>query len=487
MRRTGVKLLLGCVIAAAFFQATAPARLQTEIDRLNADDDLKHGVWSLCVLAIDSGNMLAANNPDISVMPASTQKTITTGAALGLLGPDFRYETKIEYDGTFDASTGTIKGNLYIRGCGDPTLGSNYFRKDSVSSFDSIPYWLKQKGVKYITGNVIGDETCFEWNPVPDGWQWGDLGQYYGASTSGLAYRDNRVTLFFNSTKPDSVTLDRVVPYPAGMTYQSAVKADGKKDEAIVYSMPFGNFCRIEGSIPPQKKDYEVEASNPDPAFQCASDCWNALVKNNIGVGKDAVTLRKLQQTAKWKPSKTTALFSIFSPKLSDIVKQTNIHSDNTYAEQLLRTLGLLKGKSGSTDDGIEVVTNYWKSQGVNLDGLHMTDGSGLSRSNLVTTFIEASILQKITKMPWRDAFEKSLPVAGKNGSMASLCKGTAAENNLHAKTGYINRVRSYAGYVKTKSGKQLCFSLIANNYTCGPGEMKKKLEKIMIALAELP
>jgi D-alanyl-D-alanine carboxypeptidase/D-alanyl-D-alanine-endopeptidase (penicillin-binding protein 4) len=146
----------------------------------------------------------------------------------------------------------------------------------------------------------------------------------------------------------------------------------------------------------------------------------------------------------------------------------------------------MLKGEGGTEEAGIEVVKNYWKSLGVNLDGLNMTDGCGLSRSNGITTLIQATVLQKISKQKWYPDFLKSLPVAGKSGSMTSLCKGTLAEDNLQAKTGYINRARGYAGYVKTKSGKLLCFSLLANNYTCTPTEMKKKLERILVAMAEI-
>ena len=146
----------------------------------------------------------------------------------------------------------------------------------------------------------------------------------------------------------------------------------------------------------------------------------------------------------------------------------------------------MLKGSGGTTEAGIEVVKNYWKSLGVNLDGLNMTDGSGLSRSNGITTLIQTNILQKASKQKWYPYFLKSLPVAGKSGSMSNLCKGTLAENNLQAKTGYINRARGYAGYVKTKSGKLLCFSLLANNYSCSATEMKKRLERLLVAMGNL-
>lgn len=490
MRHTNIKIVFAALAAALLIQATVPLRLQTEMDKLNADDALKHGAWGFCVMTADSGTIIASNNPDLSVIPASTMKILTTGAALGLLGPDFQYETTLEYDGTFDSIHHVLHGNLYIRGSGDPSFCSDYFlsKTDTVNaSLKQFSKALSQMGIRSIDGDVIGDASCFSENPVPDGWQWGDLGQYYGAGTSGLCYKNNRVTLYFNSTKGDSCTLERIDPQPQNVVYRSYVKADGKKDEAYVYGAPFGNLCYIYGSIPAQKKAYEVDASNPDPALQCATDFLVEMQRAGFTISGKASTVRLMQLEGKQPSVQRTAISKISSPALSEIVKQTNIHSDNTFAEQLCRTLGLLKGEGGTTEAGTDVIKNYWSSLGVNLDGLNMTDGSGLSRSNLVTTFIEASVLQKISTMQWFPYFDQSLPVAGKSGSMTSLCKGTAAENNMHAKTGYINRARGYAGYVKTKSGRLLCFSLLANNYTCTAIEMKKKLEKILVAMAELP
>lgn len=488
MKHTRSKIGIAILFALLLIRATVPPVLQTEIDKLNKDESLKHGVWSFCLMTADSGKIIASNNPQLSMIPASTMKILTTGAALGLLGENYRYETKIEYDGIYDSINGIIKGNVFIHGSGDPSLGSKHFRNTkSPSEFENIPKRLKEKGIKTIEGNIIGDASCFSENPIPDGWTWSDIGQYYGAGSCGLSYQDNSVTIHFNSTKGDSCIIDSVVPKPDEVTYRSFVTADGKKDEAFVYGSPLGNVYDVYGSIPPQKNDYEVDASNPDPALQCARDLKKNLSIAGISVSGNATTVRKLNLEKKTVSAKRKKLISILSPLLSEIVYFTNVKSDNTYAEQLLRTIGLVKGNEGTTEAGIIAVKNYWQSLGVNLEGLNMTDGSGLSRSNLLTTEIHANILQKISQQKWYSAFDKSLPIAGKNGSMAGLCKGTASENNLHAKTGYINRARGYAGYVKTKSGKLLCFSLLANNYTCTPTEMKKKLEKILIAMGELP
>lgn len=478
-------IFLIVVLAVITFSAGNPSRLQIEINSLNADDALIHGTWGLSVIELDSGSLVASNLPDKSLIPASTMKILTTGAAMGLLGKDYRYTTFIEYDGVYDSINGIIHGNLFIRGTGDPSLCSSHFPVDSVNGFASLPKRLKKMGIKIIEGNIYGDKTFFSDNPIPDGWNWGDLGQYYGAGTSGLDYKDNKVTLYFNSMKGDSGRLVKVFPQPKGIKYVSYVTADGRKDEAYVYGTLNSSTYMVTGSIPPGKKDYEVEASNPDPALTCAEDIFNGCFTQGIIIGGTAKTWSRNDQRNA-KPFVRKALTSYTSVPLSQIIEVTNTKSDNVYAEQLLRTLGALKGVDGTTDAGTVVVKNYWASQGIDVSGMYVMDGSGLSRSNLVTTRQQAMILYKISKMPWFAEFDASLPVAGKEGSMSSLCKGTCAESNMRAKTGYINRARGYAGYVKTKSGKTVCFSILANNYTCSPTEMKKKLEKVLVAIAEM-
>jgi D-alanyl-D-alanine carboxypeptidase/D-alanyl-D-alanine-endopeptidase (penicillin-binding protein 4) len=481
------KFFFFVLLAGFFLSGISPVGIQKEIDKLNADTVLAHGDWGFCVMTADSGKLIVSHNMQKSLIPASTLKTLTTGAALGLLGPDFKYETKIEYDGIYDSINGVIKGNVYLTGSGDPSFNSGRFphRGDTITLFQSLPFRLSFKGIKKIEGNIIADASCFSDNPVPDGWTWSDIGQYYGAGTSGLTYSDNSVSLYFDSSKSDSCILTSTAPVLENVIYRSDVMADGKKDEALVYGAPYGNTYYVHGSIPPGKKDFEVRASHPDPAYQCAKDFYE-LCSKIISVSGKPTTVRRMQLANEKIISKRKTLSVIYSPPLSEIVAKTNLHSDNLYAEQLLRTLGLLKGKGGTTEDGIMVVKLYWRSLGIHLEGLYMTDGSGLSRSNGITTLIQTQILQKASKQKWFSHYLKSLPVAGRSGSMSSLCKGTLAENNLQAKTGYINRARGYAGYVKSKSGKLLCFSLLANNYTCTATEMKKRLEKILVAMGNL-
>lgn len=488
MKRLRINLLLLLPLLLCF--SAPPSRLQQEIDRLNADPDLAAGSWGLCVLTTDSGRVIAANEADHSLVPASTLKVLTTGAALQLLGPDYRYETTLEYEGRFDSLSGELSGDLYIRGSGDPTLDSRHFRKEGDST--QLQRWaaaLRKRGIKRITGGIVADDLAFGENPVPDGWTWGDLGQYYGAPASALCYRDNSYSLFF-TTRGDTATLTHTTPAPEGVQLVNRVKAGGSKDEAYVYGAPFGTVQFITGRVPKAQTNYEVEAALPDPALQCAADFSRELKAQGITVKEAATTLLfRNRTTDAATPQPRKQLLSTRSPRLADIVYWTNLKSNNVYAEQLLRTLGRLKGKSGSTVDGVAVVTNFWQPKGMSTNGFFMTDGSGLSRSNAITPRQQATVLRLLSTFPKKEeeAFQRSLPVAGKSGSLANLCKGTVAENNVKAKSGYITRARGYCGYVNTRSGKRLCFSLLANNYTCTATEMKKKLERVLVALAELP
>lgn len=464
------------------FFAPPAAKLQTEINALNTDADLSTGSWTLCAITADSGNVLADVNAAKVHTPASTLKIFTTAAAISILGANYRYETVLEYTGTFDTVSGTINGSLYITGSGDPTLDSKHFRKDGDST--QLQRWaaaLYKKGVRQITGAVVANVSAFGDNPLPDGWTWGDMGQYYGAPSSALCWHDNSYSLFFTSTA-STVSLTHTIPVPDGLNILCDLKTGGTKDDAYVYGAPYGNLHSIRGRIPANTKDFEVEAALPNPALQCAVEFTRTLQTQGIQVAGTPYLINRVQNEDR------TKILTTFSPYLNEIVNRTNLKSDNLYAEQLLRTISYIKTKKGSTEDGAAQVVQFWKQQGVDTKGMFMTDGSGLSRSNAVTAMQQAQALRIISRWPKKqyDAFRNSLPVAGKSGSLASLCKGSAAENNLAAKSGYITRARGYAGYVTTRSGKLVCFSLLANNYTCTATEMKKKLERVMIALAEL-
>ncbi|MCD6017628.1 MAG: D-alanyl-D-alanine carboxypeptidase/D-alanyl-D-alanine-endopeptidase [Bacteroidetes bacterium] len=476
-------LLLG--ITSLFSQTS----LKSVLEFYRKDKDLQHATYSFCVQDAETGKTIKEFNSEIALVPASTMKIMTTSAALGILGKEYTYKTNFYYFTKIDSLTGATNTHLLIKGSGDPSFNSSYFFESDSSFINALVRKLKTKGLKKITGSLIADASCFD-NSIPSTWIWGDIGNYFGAGANGLSYHDNKFSLFYNSGAVGATAqVESISPayFSKKISLQSNVISTGTEDDAFVFGDPNGYTRKVTGSIPPNKKHYEVEAEMPEPALFFLDQLQGELKKNNLA--ENGIQLMSMEsKPVKYATNPEQLVYSYVSPKLEKIVYYTNVKSNNHYAESLLKTIGAVKsGKQGTTENGIKAIENYWKERGVDLSGLHMADGSGLSRANTITTKIQATVLSKI----YRDSllypfFNPCLPVAGKNGSMTSLCKGTFAENNLRAKTGYINRARGYCGYVKTKDGKELAFSVLFNNYDCSPKEMKLKIEKFLVALVDL-
>lgn len=495
----------------------AQSSLKSQISALQSDTDLAHATWSFCVKDIKKDSVIAEYNSNASLVPASTMKIITTASALAILGPMYKYETHLEYDGKLDSAKGILQGNLYIKGSGDPTLGSQTFKKKS----DTVPLtdlWAKiiaEKGIKKIDGAIIADATAFEDEIVPYSWIWGDMGNYYGAGACGLNFADNKFSLYFNSgsKKGDSTFITKISPEIPGMKIFNQAITKGYSDNAYIYGSPYSLVRYVKGTIPANKKDYEVEGSAPDPPLHCAQALDSSLRKSGIPITKKPTTIRNYlppadeyittadsvaqpvnQLTKSLISQKRQRLHTHTSHTLEKIVYETNLQSNNLFAEALLKTIALKKTKFGEDQAGIDIIYNYWKQKlalskvegGIDLKGFYMADGCGLSRFNAISTKLQVNILCAINKDSLLfKKFYDCLPIAGKSGSLGKLCKGTAAENNLRAKSGYMTRVRSYAGYVTSKKGNMLAFSIIVNNYDCTHAQMKEKLEKLMVAIAE--
>lgn len=462
--------------------------LSREIENLKKDVAMKHASWSVYVINSRNDSVIADYNGNTSLIPASTLKIVTTSAALGMLGSDYVFKTQIQYDGVLDTVSGVLKGNLYIVGGGDPTLESSYFKekKDSLTTIERWALILKAKGIKKIEGAIIGDAEIFEDNLIPTQWIWGDIGNYFGAGASGLSYHDNKYIVNFKSGSLGSkTTINSIQPPVEDLQFINKVTAGGSDDSAFIYGSPYSSYRKAEGTIPPNKKNYEVEGSIPDPALACAQTLEKELKKLQVSISQKATTAKQLKENNEYTISNRKNIYTYYSPTLEKIVYWTNMKSVNLYAEHLLKFISYKKTGFGTEAKGTQIVTAYWKDRGVDVSGFTMTDGCGLARANVITTKTEAQILCKMIKDKNFDVFFKSFPVAGKSGSLGNLCEGSFAENNMRAKSGYITMARGYAGYVKNRKGDLLCFSLIANNYECSPTEMKRKLEKILIAIAD--
>lgn len=464
--------------------------LQDEIEEFSKE--LKNGILSFYAIDSKSGEIIAEKNSSLSLAPASTLKTITTATCLELFSPSHRFVTLIQYDGEVDTKNRILHGNIYIRGGGDPALGSEYFYEHYYSSY-FIEKWadaIKKLNIDSIDGAIIGDASVFSTNIVPRTREWEAIGNYYGAGACGLSVFDDTYFLTFSSgVKPNDPTkIINIKPSIPDMQFVNEVKSSTvNKDRAYIFGSPYCNIRYVRGTIPLGRDEFTIKGAIPDPAYLTAHKLDNELYEKGIRTGQSASTVRRLKQAGEAIIYERKDIDTTYSPILSEIIIRTNTDSYNLYPEHLIAHIGLKQSDFGDTETGAEAITEFWKNKGMDTDGLYIHDGCGLSRYNGITAKQLVFVLRYMkTKSKHFDAFYESLPIAGKSGTMRRMCNETAAEDNLRAKSGTINKVKAYTGYVTTKSGRQIVFAMMANNYNGFTYQITQRFEKLMVIMAEI-
>lgn len=496
MKKIAIMLLSICIMLSSTTQAQRT--LNSAIQSIVKMEAMESGALGICVMEARSGEILAQYNTSMVLIPASIMKTVTTASSLAILGANYQFKTKLEYDGTI-TSNGTLKGNLYLTGTGDPMLGSNEVKKNEVPKvkkltvlMDGFVAALKAKGIQKIEGAIIGDATHFESELPPATWQWNDLGNYYGTGASALNIHENLYYLYFgrSATVGEKTTITKVAPKMPFLTFTNEVTLEerGSGDNAYIYGAPRTYHRYIRGTIPVGTSNFRIKGSIPDPAYFAAYTLMNALEKNNIRTQKIATTQHTLQLEGKAVSKTRKTLTTYRSPKISAIIQRANEKSINLYCESLLKAIGKKQLGKGDTKTGIEAVKTYWAAKGFDDKGFFMEDGSGLSRHNGVTAFQMADFLRLVAKNKTIfQSFYNSLPVGGKTGTMRYLFKNKTFGSKIRAKSGSMNRVRAYTGYAKTRSGKLVTFALIANNFTGKSRFIRDKMAEVMLGIAQLP
>ncbi len=464
--------------------------IQKKIDALAAHPDLTHGQLSVALIDVTSNQLIAGHRADKTMIPASSLKVLITGIALKKLGRDYRFKTELAYDGTLTAD-GILKGNLIIRGYGDPTLGSHHFAK--AEAYDIVlNKWtqaIRKAGIKKIEGYIIGDASYFSTQVDGRTWLWEDLGNYYGAGAWGLNFHENLYLLDLRQNgklgaTPPVVTVRPSVPN-LQLINELTQAEKGSGDNAYIFGSNYGYTRFIRGTIPIGAGNFTIKGSVPDPPFFAAFQLMQHLEKAEIATSQRATSLYQLKQEG-ISIGKKNVINTYYSPTLREIIKETNLKSVNLYCEALLRLLGKIEKGDADPALGIEVIMEYLNNNGLPAAGLFLEDASGLSPRNAVSARHLAAYLSYLKKQ--NDIFpdfKASLPVGGKSGALKYLFRGTVAENKVFAKSGGMNRVRSYSGYVQNKAGKWLAFSVIANNFTGKSATMRKEMEKLMLAFCQ--
>jgi len=442
---------------------------------------MEHASVSIAIYAV------ASHNLNLTLPTASTAKMFSTGTALEILGPDYQAQTRLYIDGYIE--DGKLIGNVWIRGGGDPSLGSKYFNS-SGHELDFMKPWidsLKNMGITSISGGVIGDGSEFEYEGAPDGWNWVDMGNYYGAGPSGLTIYDNLVRYTFTSGSAPGVVVKvkSIDPEVLGLIYHNYVEASRQGgDNAYLYGAPYA-FDRFgTGTIPINKSAFLVKGSLPDPELQCAYELTEMLKVNGIEVMEEPQGCRSMEIfSTQTDYDKRDLVATHNGERLEAIIKETNHRSVNLYAEHMLNLIGFEETGNGSTASGISVFDKHWNAK-INTSGLHLNDGSGLSRSNAISAHHFVQFLEAMNGSDQKDSFRKSLPVAGESGTMKYICRNAAGHGRIAAKSGSMTRIKSYSGYVDSKTGKHYAFAIIVNNYKGSSSSLKTKFQSLMNTIA---
>lgn len=461
------------------------------LKKISASDNFKTAGFAFYAIDMNTGETIAELNPNMALKPASTLKLLSTATALELLGPEFQFETILEYSGVIDKKTHFLQGNLFIRGGGDPSLGSKYF--DLTKDKQFLTDWalaIKEFGIDSISGRIIADARTYSWDIVPPTWSWINMGNYYGAGPCGLCIYDNYYSVYFNTGHiiGDTAEIVKVVPHIPGLKFDNTITADSiSYDDAYIYGAPYSAIRYARGQLPIDKSSFLVKGSIPDPAFIAAIQLDSILKVNHINIQKQPSTIRILAQENEKDNKKRKPFYSTLSPQLYEIITQTNIHSINLFAEHCLIEAGIKLGAKAETTPAIDSLVSYWKINGMDTQGLSLFDGSGLSQYNAITPHQLVYLLSYMkTKSEHFDIFYKSFAIAGKTGTIKNMFINTSAEGKLRAKSGTLTRVKAYSGYVTSKSGREIAFSMVANNFSGKSQEASAQLEELMIALAEL-
>jgi serine-type D-Ala-D-Ala carboxypeptidase/endopeptidase (penicillin-binding protein 4) len=458
-------LLLPYFICGSSFAQSTSEQLAAAFKKLESDEQFKHAIISMYAVHSKTGEVIIDKNAQTGLAPASCQKVITSVSAFELLGTAYRYKTEIGYDGNLKEMN--LKGNLYVVGYGDPTLGSWRWGQTSAAKVLANFKEAVSKKINKIEGNIFGYDRKWESNITPNGWVWEDIGNYYGAGASALNWRENQYDIYLKAgEKPgDKTSIKKIIPAveSAVLFNEVITAAKGTGDNAYIFLPPYSNTGFVRGTIPIGENDFKISGSIPDPAGQMVTELAATIKKP-----EDKILLIASYNGSKVEnkdlPVKPIVFYTYYSPSFDSINYWFLKKSINLYGEAFVKTIAYEKLKFGSTDSGIAIIKDFWSKRGIEKSGLNIIDGSGLSPANRVTTNALVTVMQYARQQKWFTSFYNALPEM----------------NGIKMKDGYINGVRSYTGYIKSTSGNEYTFSLIVNNFDGNPATVREKMWKVL-------
>jgi D-alanyl-D-alanine carboxypeptidase/D-alanyl-D-alanine-endopeptidase (penicillin-binding protein 4) len=450
------------------------SRLRAEILAATTSPGVQRGTWGIVVHSLDRNERLFELNPRALLVPASVAKLASVASAVDAVGWDYRFETTVRTNGVID--NGTLRGDLFIVGSGDPAIGAR--------GGDDIETWidaLKASGIRRIEGRIIGDDNAIE-EPRPAlAWAWDDLGYPTGSLFGALNYGENKtlVTIEPGSAAGEAtaLTLD-AISQGRPLVNRTVTGASGSAPMVWPEQRPGETALTIAGSVPAGSPPARLMVSAGNPTLWFAIVFRNRLKLAGVEVDGEAADIDDVQA-----PAPTTMLYTYRSHPLSEIVSPLLKESINLYGEAVMR-LNAAGGALPTNDAALAGFRTRVAAWGIPADGQQLIDGSGLSRRDVITPEALLIVLRRMydssDASPWMRAF----PIAGVDGSLENRMKGTAADRNVRGKTGTMSNIRSLAGYVTSADGEHLAFVIMVNDFE-GPGAVAvQAIDSIAVHLA---
>ena len=515
-------------------------KLARKIEKLLADPTAVRDHWGIAVTAMDGAPIYSLNEGQL-FQPASNTKLFTTSAAMALLGPKTKFETKIVAKGVL-GGVGTLTGDLVLVGSGDANLSGReipYIEPNErpkpepgapplpelnpLRYLEAMADQVAATGLKVVNGDVVGDDTLFPWEPYAQDWSIDDTVWGYGAPVSALTINDNQIKVTVTPAvvegQPATVTVDPAVP--SYYTLDVAVTTGAKKSGSHVQmERALGSkVLRVYGSIAADAQPDEEEVAIHDPAEYAAEALKGMLEARGIVVTGKARAQHRIPAEAEGFLKQTREEISELnmqgpygrgsstmpgcdhcdslhvwktlathqSPALQEDFVVTNKVSQNLHAEIFLHDLSVAASPhgDGSTAQGARVVRAFLEKIGIDKDDFVFFDGSGLSGHDLVTPRATARLLQYASTQPWFTDWKKTLPVGGEDGSLVSRFGKAPLKDRVFAKTGTLGEARALSGYLECASGKTVIFSIMVGNHMPGTNDDRDVTDKIVAAIAE--
>lgn len=434
----------------------------------------------MSVRSAKSGEVLYEHNENLRLRPASNMKLLTAAAAFKTLGSDFTFQTQLLTDGRI--SWRGLRGNVYLKGMGDPTL--------TKSGIEQMVKSLKEEGIRYINGDLVADDTWYDHVRYSIDLPWSDEEAYYGAQVSALTISPKENydpgTLIIEIKAPKDINNNAIINIKPNTNYVKIINhiqvvEEPEKMELSLKREHGTNTVIIEGTLPINSDEISEVIAIWEPTGLALDLLQNSLKKHGI---KHRGKI-KIGPT----PSEAFILSEIKSKPLSDIMIPFMKFSLNTYGEVLIKEMGKQIKDAGSWDCGLYVMEAALQKIGINTDSFIMRDGSGISHVNALTTNELTKLLYKVQNESWFNAYFKSLPVAGKKGVIGGTLQNrlnhTVSEGKVFAKTGTLSTVSAISGYIETINGETLIFSIIFN-HLLDDKKGKEIEDQIMLDLFEM-